>query len=556
MARRTHHALVRGWACAAIKSAMVIASCSVTILQCQAQAVPASSQTGRSITAIGYQVGGGSTKVDLQNTGLIAQVEGWAKVEAKAAVTRVETEIRELTSPTRLGAEFLTYVLWAVSPEGHAFNLGEVLFDKTGYGKLRTTTQLQSFSLFVTAEPYAAVRQPSEMLILENVLRGNTRGRIYPVNNYPLMKRSQYQKLDNPLALSPDLKNVPLEMYEARNAVEIAKSRGAERYAPDVFSKAQGALNLAENALARDASRKEIVSLARQAAQSSEDARALTAERVEQERIATERATAAAKAKAQAEEKAAAEAVEAKRIADAEARQQAEIAAAREAKVRAEAAEAKRIADAEARQQAEIAAAKEAQMRAEAAAKEARMKAEAEIADVKAKAEADSLRAKEAAAKADAERARQVAAELRAQLLDQFNRILETRDTPRGLVITMADVLFDTGKYDVRPGTREQLAKLSGILLAHPGLNLEVEGHTDSIGSEEFNQRLSEQRAATVREYLVGQGLASESVTATGFGKTMPVATNDTASGRQKNRRVELVVSGEVIGTEIGGARH
>ena len=194
-------------------------------------------------------------------------------------------------------------------------------------------------------------------------------------------------------------------------------------------------------------------------------------------------------------------------------------------------------------------------MKAEAAANEARMKAEAAIAAAKAKAEADALRAKEAAAKADAERARQVAEELRAQLLDQFNRILETRDTQRGLVITMADVLFDTGKYEVRPGTREQLAKLSGILLAHPGLNLEVEGHTDSIGSDEFNQRLSEQRAATVREYLVGQGLASESVTAKGFGKAMPVANNDTASGRQKNRRVELVVSGEVIGTVIGEAK-
>jgi outer membrane protein OmpA-like peptidoglycan-associated protein len=497
-------------------------------------------------------VGGGFTKVDLKNTGLITQVDGQAKVEAKPGITMVETKIQGLTPPTRLGAEFLTYVLWAVSPEGRAINLGEVLFDNDGTGKLKTTTQLQSFSLFVTAEPYAAVRQPSEMLILENVLRENTKGKTYVVTNYQLMKRTQYQKLGNPLALTPDLKNVPLEMYEARNAVEIARSRGAEKYAPDIFSKAEGGLRLAENALDRKASRKEIVSLARQAAQSSEDARALTAERMEQERIATERAAAAAAAKAQAEEKAAIEAAEAKRIADAEAQRQAELAAAREAVVRAEAAAEKRIADAEARRQAELSAAKEAQMAAEAAAKEARMKAEAEIADAAAKTEADSLRSKEAAAKADAERARQAAAELRAQLLDQFNRILETRDTLRGLVITMADVLFDTGKYEIRPSTREQLAKLSGVLLAHPGLNLEVEGHTDSTGSDEFNQRLSEQRASTVRDYLVEQGLASDSVSATGFGKAMPVASNDTPSGRQRNRRVELVVSGEVIGTAIG----
>jgi outer membrane protein OmpA-like peptidoglycan-associated protein len=387
--------------------------------------------------------------------------------------------------------------------------------------------------LFVTAEPYAAVRQPSEMLVLENALRKDTKGRIYPVNSYQLMKRSQYQKMGNPLALTLDLKNVPLEMYEARNAVEIARSRGADKYAPEVFSRAEGGLTLAENALARKANRKEVVSLAQQTAQFSEDARALTAERVEQERIANERAAAAAAAKSQAEAKAAAEAAEAKRLADAEARRQAEIAAAKEAQMKAEAA-----------RQAELAAAKQAQMKAEAA-----------TADAKAKAEADVLRAKEEAAKAEADRARKAAEDLRAQLLDQFNRILETRDTPRGLVITMADVLFDTGKYEVRPNTREQLAKLSGILLAHPGLNLEVEGHTDSVGSEDFNQRLSEQRASTVREFLVNQGLASGSVTAKGFGKAMPVASNDTASGRQKNRRVELIVSGEVIGTAIGDTK-
>jgi outer membrane protein OmpA-like peptidoglycan-associated protein len=491
----------------------------VTFVRGQTLPVPAAGLTRRSIAAIGYQVGGGSTMIDLKNSGLIAQGVGQAKVEA----TSVEAEIQGLTPPIGLGVEFLTYVLWAVSPEGRAINLGEVLFDNNGKSNLKTTTQLQSFSLFVTAEPYAAVRQPSEMLILENAPRKNTKGRFFLVDNYPLMRRNQYQKMGNPLALSLDLKNVPLQVYEARNAVEIAKSRGAEKYAPDVFSKAEGGLRLTENALAQKKDKKEIISLARQTAQSSEDARALTAEKVDQERIATERAAAAAAATAQAEEKAA-----------------------------AQAAEARRIADQEASRQAELAAAKESQIRAEAAAKEARMKAQAEIADAKAKAEADSLRAKEEAAKADADRARNAAEELRAQLLDQFNRILETRDTPRGLVITMADVLFDTGKYEVRPGTREQLAKLSGVLLAHPGLNLEVEGYTDGTGSDEFNQELSEQRASTVREYLVGQGLGSDAVTSKGFGKAMPVASNDTVSGRQQNRRVELVVSGEVIGTVIG----
>jgi outer membrane protein OmpA-like peptidoglycan-associated protein len=470
MIKRACVALAHGVTEAAL--AIAVFSLPATAIRAQAPQEPASSLTNRTITAIGYQLGAGSTMVDLKGTGLIGQAEGQAKVEAKrGGVTTVTAEMSGLTPPTRLGTEFLTYVLWAVSTEGRAVNLGEVLYNDSGKGKLQTTTQLQSFSLFVTAEPYAAVRQPSEMLVLENALRKDTKGRIYPVNSYQLMKRSQYQKMGNPLALTLDLKNVPLEMYEARNAVEIARSRGADKYAPEVFSRAEGGLTLAENALARKANRKEVVSLAQQTAQFSEDARALTAERVEQERIANERAAAAAAAKSQAEAKAAAEAAEAKRLADAEARRQAEIAAAKEAQMKAEAA-----------RQAELAAAKQAQMKAEAA-----------TADAKAKAEADVLRAKEEAAKAEADRARKAAEDLRAQLLDQFNRILETRDTPRGLVITMADVLFDTGKYEVRPNTREQLAKLSGILLAHPGLNLEVEGHTDSVGSEDFNQRLSEQ---------------------------------------------------------------
>ena len=501
-----------------------------TSLAQSSQAPPASDVTGRSIKAIGYQVGGGGTTVDLKDSGLVSGASGEAKVEAKASVTTVEAKVSGLKIPTPLGSEFLAYVVWAVSTEGRAVNLGEVRPNENGQGELKTTTQLQSFSLFVTAEPYASVRQPSEMLVLENDVRKNTKGRLFVVEDYKLMKRSQYQKRENPLALTLDLKNVPLEMYQARNAVEIAKSRGAEKYAPEVLSKAQGGLDLAEAALARKANKKDILSLARQTMQSSEDARALTAERVEQERIATERAAAAAKAKAEAEAKAAAEAAAAKQRTEAEARRQAELAAAREAQLKAEAAA--RLAEAE-RQQAVLKA-------NEAAAREASARAEAESA------------AREAAARAEVGRARAAAEALRAQLLEQFNRILETRDSERGLVITMADVLFDTGKYDLRPPTREALARLSGIVLGHPGLKLEVEGHTDSTGSDELNQTLSEQRADTVRGYLVQQGLGADSISARGFGKSSPVADNATAAGRQKNRRVELVVSGEVIGVRIG----
>src|SRR5215471_11058450 len=187
------------------------------------RAQPASSeQTERSINAIGYTVGGGGTMVDLKPAGAMPGASGEAKVEAKPGVTFVEVKIRGLNSPTELGAEFLTYVLWVVSPEGRAINLGGIPTDK-GEGKLKATTQLQSFSLFVTAEPYSAVRYPSEIVILENALRKGTKGKVFVVNNYKLMKRSQYAKLGNPLALTPDLKNVPLEMYEARNAVDIAR---------------------------------------------------------------------------------------------------------------------------------------------------------------------------------------------------------------------------------------------------------------------------------------------------------------------------------------------
>ena len=307
------------------------------------------------------------------------------------------------------------------------------------------------------------------------------------------MKRGQYEKIGNPLALTLDPK-LPLEVYEARNAVDIAKSRGADKYAPEIYSKAEASLKMVENSLAAKADKNAVISTARQTAQFSEDARALAVQRQEEERIAKEREDAAAKAKAEAEARAAAEATEARRKADAEAQRQAELSAAKEGL----------------------------------------------------------MQAKEQAAQAEAERVRKAAEALRAQLLEQFNRILETRDTPRGLVVNMGDVLFDTGKFDLRSEAREKLAKLSGIVLAHPGLKLAIEGYTDSTGSDELNRKLSQDRADAVRGYLTEQGLPQDSVTAQGFGKSEPVADNNTAAGRQKNRRVEIVVSGEVIGEKIG----
>ena len=495
----------------------------IIVAQTPSQDPPESVVVTKTSKAIGYQVGRGSTKVDFVGTDLAGASIGEAKVEAKPGISNIEAEIKNLPQASKFGTEFLTYVLWAVSPDGRPSNLGELVTDKNGQAKLKATTQLQTFALLITAEPYFSVRFPSELVVLENDTRKDTHGKIFPINDFKLMRRGSYQKMGNPLALSLDLKNVPLEMYEARNALDIAKSQQAEKYASEIYGKADASLKMAENALAGKKDKREVISTARQTVQFSEDARALSVYRQNEERIANERAAAAATAKAEAEAKAA-----------------------------AEAAAAKKRADQEAQRQAELAAAREAQLKAQSEAEAARAKASADVAAAKAKAESDALLAREEAAKMETERVRQAAVALRASLLDQFNRILETRDSPRGLVVNMADVLFDTGKYDLRSEAREKLARLSGIVLSHPGLLLEVEGHTDSTGSDELNQKLSEQRAGTVRSFLLSQGLAEQGVTSIGFGKTTPVADNATAEGRKQNRRVEIVVSGEVIGAKIG----
>src|SRR5271167_5141357 len=289
------------------------------------EAIPASSLISKSTVAIGFTVGGGSTKVDMTGTDSMLQANGEAKVQARAnaGLTNMELSVKGMTPPSKLGAEYLTFVLWAVTPDGRTGNLGEILINKNGEGKLTATTPAQTFSMIITAEPYFAVRVPSEIVVLEMETRKNTKGKLFPITSYNLMKRSQYAKLGNPLALTPDLSRVPLEMYEARNAVDIAKDRGAAKYAPDIFSKAQASLAMAENYLTSNADRKQIVSTAKQAVQFAEDARAFSAERQDQERIAAEKQAAADKARSQAEATAAAQAAAAKAKADAEAKRQA-----------------------------------------------------------------------------------------------------------------------------------------------------------------------------------------------------------------------------------------
>jgi outer membrane protein OmpA-like peptidoglycan-associated protein len=410
-----------------------------------------------------------------------------------------------MPQPTSIGAEFLTYVLWTVTPDGTTTNLGQIPLNQNGEGKLDVRAQTQTFALIVTAEPYYAVRMPSEVVILVNETRKKAKGKIYPDNSYKLMKRAEYAKLGNPLGMTLDLKKVPLDMYEARNAVEIAKARGAEQYAPQVYSKAQASLQMAENALSQDSGKNQVISAARQTIQFAEDARALAVQRELAERIQKEKEAAAAEAAAKA-----------KAAADAQAA-------------------------AEAQRQAELTAAKEAQMHAEAQAQASQAAAEQAATQAKARAAAE-----------EAERAQAATAALRAQLLKQLNDVLQTTDTPRGLVVNMADVLFETGKYALSTDAQLKLAKLSGIIQAHPGLNLAVEGYTDTTGAADFNMKLSQERADTVRQFLIAQGLSADTITSKGLGEADPIADNSTAAGRKLNRRVEIIVSGKVIGVSLG----
>jgi outer membrane protein OmpA-like peptidoglycan-associated protein len=513
----------------------------------------------RTTKAINYNHRSGSTEIGFRGTLLMPEARGEAKVESKQGVIKIDARMERLDPATRFGPEYLTYVMWAITPEGRATNVGEVLLngDKT---KLDATTELQSFGLIVTAEPYFAVTQPSDVVVMENFIRKNTVGTIEEVDaKYELLQRGQYTLNVNPADIQPVRldTNVPLELYEARNAVQIARWTGAQRYAPETFQKAVDGLGNAEGYLTGKAGRKPIGTVAREAVQMAEDARIITVRKIDEERLANERQAGAdrearaesARAAAQADAALVARDAEAARVAaQVEADRVKQDHAAQLAAAQNDAVRAKRDSDAQ------IAA-------AQSEADRLRLDNAAKLAA--AQSEADRLRqendAQRAASQAELDRAAKAKtqaelekAELRAQLLAQFNAILQTHDTARGLIVNMSDVLFDTAKYSLRPLAREKLAKVAGIVSGYPGLRLDVEGHTDSVGGDDYNQRLSERRGDAVRDYLTQQGVATTSVTAKGFGKTQPVASNDTAQGRQQNRRVELVISGEVIGTAIG----
>ena len=511
--------------------------------------------TSRTVKAVNYRHRGGATKIAFQGTDILPGARGEATVEGKQGYFKIEVEFDGLHPAVSNGAEYLTYVLWAVTPEGRTANLGEILLNGSK-SKLNVTTELQSFGLIVTAEPYYAVTQPSGVIVMENVIRPDTKGQIEEIDaKYELLQQGQYARLANPLALKMDRKQ-PLELYEARNAVQIARAEGADRFATETFQKAGNSLAQAETYQDRHAGSKSVIMTARAAVQTAEDSRAIAVKRQEQDALDAERRQSAdrearaesGRVAAQSETDRVTREAEAARIAaqnDSE-----RLRREKDAQAMSAQAEADRVkVDSDARLAASSADVdrlkQENQANAATSASEIdRLKRENEAQAATSQASLDS--AAQQTAQLQAEKA-----ELRTQLLAQFNAVLQTRDTARGLIVNMSDVLFDTGKSSLRPLAREKLAKVAGIVSGHPGLKLDVEGHTDSVGGDDYNQQLSEQRGDSVRDYLTRQGMAATSVTARGFGKTQPVASNDTAEGRQQNRRVELVISGEVIGTPI-----
>jgi outer membrane protein OmpA-like peptidoglycan-associated protein len=463
---------------------------------------------GRDIPAINYFHRNGSTKIGFQGTSLLPGAMGSAKVDARLGRTSIEASFEGLSPANGFGTEYLTYVLWAITPEGRPVNLGEVL--PTGSkdkNQITVTTNLQAFGLIVTAEPYFAVTMPSDVVVMQNIVDDRTQGVIEQVNaHYSLLPRGAYEETaGRHTVLNPITRDErsPLELYEAQMAVEIAVAAGADKYAADTMTTAKTALQNAEDIDTHRRDRKETITFAREAVQSAEDARIITIRKIKAEDdAAAQQARLDAERQAQQSQAAA---------------QQAHLAAQQSQAVAEQQAAARAAADA---------AAAEAQARAERA-REAQQQAE--------------LSAQQAAQQAD---------QARERLRQQLNQVLQTTETARGLIVNMSDVLFDFNKYTLKPEAREKLAKVSGILLAYPDLKLQVEGHTDNIGSDEYNQKLSEERADGVRDYLVSQSVVDANVTARGMGKNDPIADNSTNQGRAKNRRVELVVSGAAIGVE------
>ena len=493
-----------------------------------------SATVSRTTKAVHYRLQGGSAKVDFQGTDLLQRASGEARIEGKKTNFQIEAKFQNLEDATKFGLEYLTYVLWAVSPEGRPVNLGEVMLEH-GNAHVKAFTDLQAFGLIVTAEPYFAVTQPGNMVVMESSSlsgAGSGGGSENIEAKYELAPRGTYSSTNTHIqdAIFGIDSKTPLELFEARNAVRIAKNASADKYAAFIFSKAGQQMMHAEEVYRQKQNRATVEAAAKEAVETAEEARLMAVKKKAEDEAAGEAAAREAKARADAD-------AEAKR------RNDAEIARAQAEEARAEAEQAK--AEAEKMKQEALAAAEEAQ-----AAKAAAEKAQAEAVAQQQVLAAEADKAKASAAQSEnlRQQAENEKQELRGRLLQQLNSVLATRDSARGLIANMSDVLFRSGSVELLPAARERLAKVSGIVLAYPSLHVSIEGHTDSVGSDEYNQDLSERRAQSVRDYFVRGGIPEGAVDARGFGKAEPVASNETSEGRQQNRRVELVLSGDAIG--------
>jgi outer membrane protein OmpA-like peptidoglycan-associated protein len=524
----------------------------------------------RNTQAVDYRKGS-TSKVDLKGTDLTPELTGEAKVISKRQLTDVHVDVDHLRPAKSLDLAYLTYVLWSISPEGHAKNIGE-LVEHDGKSSLHTTTDMQAFALVITAEPDFAVSQPSEMVVAENVVGQDTKGRTETVDvHYRAFPRATYVSQVTPIQNSVygEDKKAPLDLLEARNAVRIARDAQAQQYAPEVLRHAETLLNQAEDYYRRKQGEKPIATVAREAAQTAEEARVTSLHgavqaRVERERRENEERAARARDEAdqaqQQAQQAQQQAQQARQQAEqanqqrAAAEQQQQEAAQQAAQAQQQAqAEAERRRQVEEQQQASAQAAQQAQQQAQDAQQQAQLEAQqraaAEQQQQQATQQADEARQQAAQAQQRTQQLEVQQAKVRQQLMSQLNQVLETRDSARGLIVSMPDVLFDTSSANLKSTARERLAKVAGILIAYPDIRVEVDGYTDSTGGPTFNQQLSEQRAASVESYLVQQGVQSSNISLHGFGQANPVASNDTPTGRQQNRRVELVVSGQSIGT-------
>jgi outer membrane protein OmpA-like peptidoglycan-associated protein len=449
----------------------------------------------RDIPAINYFHRSGKTKIGFEGTALLPHATGYAQVQSNKGQIAIDVHLKGLTPANGFGVQYLTYVLWAITPQGQPQPLGEVL--PTGGDHkcdLKVTTNLQAFALIVTAEPYFDVNMPSDLVVMQNtVLPDKTQGiisqltahaQLLPRGTYPVTAGAR--SIANPI--TRDDKS-PLELYEAINAIQIARAAGAEKLAPDAYLRATQNLQNAQAMDTHKGNRKQEITYARAAVQSAQDARIIAIRKHHEME--------------QAAQQAAAE----------QARQSAQ-----QARLQA--------------QQSNLAA-------AQAAAEQARAQAQA------AQAQLQAQQAKQAQ-----QQAVDQTAQMRDRLKAQLSSVLNTQETARGLIVNMSDVLFATGKYDLKSDAQVKLAKVAGILQAYPGLKVQVEGYTDNVGGPAYNQKLSENRAQSVGNFLIAQGVPFANVTATGFGENDPKADNSTSAGRAQNRRVQLVVSGQAIGVQ------